>query len=176
MRQSLERPRHVWTTESDQKLMDAVEQYGTAWSLGRVLPFCRTSFLTLYSVKVAKYVGPQVMAGQCATRFLRTLDPSIRRGAWTSEEYERLAAAVLGYGKGAWADVASAIPGRTNEQCRDRWTHTLDPDKESKPEDWDEDKDKALIEAVEANGRKWKVIGIHLGRSATSVRLICRFS
>ncbi|KAJ6510038.1 hypothetical protein C8R47DRAFT_1096550 [Mycena vitilis] len=154
MRQAIERPRYVWTVESDQKLVDAVKQYGLAWSL------------------VAKYVGPDVTAGQCSARFLRTLDPSLRRGPWTADEDKRLVAAVSGYGKAAWSEVASVMPGRTNEQCRDRWTSTLDPAKISKTaEEWGEEKEKALLEAVATHGRKWKLISAQLGRTAASCRI-----
>ncbi|KAJ7667769.1 hypothetical protein DFH06DRAFT_1322340 [Mycena polygramma] len=154
MRQAIERPRYVWTVESDQKLLDAVKQYGLAWSL------------------VAKYVGPDVTAGQCSARFLRTLDPCLRRGPWTPEEDKRLVAAVSGYGKAAWSEVASVMPGRTNEQCRDRWTSTLDPAKISKTaEEWGEEKEKALLEAVATHGRKWKLISAQIGRTAASCRI-----
>ncbi|KAF7352994.1 Myb domain protein 4r1 [Mycena venus] len=155
MRQSIERPRFVWNAEADQKLMDAVKQYGLAWSL------------------VARYVSPNITANQCSTRYLRTLDPTLRRGAWTPEEDERLTAAIAGYGeKAAWAEIANAIPGRTNEQCRERWQLVLDPSKNTKKSaDWDEEKNKALIEAVNTNGRKWKAIGVQLGRPAASCRL-----
>ncbi|KAJ6599306.1 MYB4R1 [Mycena vulgaris] len=153
MRHGLERPRHIWTAEADQKVLDAVRQYGMAWSL------------------VAKYVAPDVTAGQCSSRFLRTLDPSLRRGAWSSEEDKRLIAAVAGYGK-AWAEVASVVPGRTNEQCRDRWTGSLDPAKiANKKDEWAEEEDKALIEAVNTMGNRWKAIGIQMGRSANNCRL-----
>ncbi|KAJ7774293.1 hypothetical protein DFH07DRAFT_800942, partial [Mycena maculata] len=150
MRVGLERPRHIWTSEADRKLLDAVELYGTSWSL------------------VARYVAPEVTAAQCSTRFLRTLDPSLRRGTWSAEEDKRLTDAVAAYGK-VWPEVASVVPGRTNEQCRDRWT-TIDPAKTgSKNDDWSEEQDKALIEAVKTIGKKWKAVGIQMGRSATIV-------
>ncbi|KAJ6539115.1 hypothetical protein B0H19DRAFT_1177200 [Mycena capillaripes] len=154
MRQVIDRPRHVWTAEADKKLMDAVKQYGLAWSL------------------VAKYVAPNVTAGQCSSRFLRTLDPTLRHTKWTAEEDQRLVAAVSGYGTAAWSDVAGVMPGRTNEQCRDRWAGTLDPAKGGKKTDeWDEEKDKALIAAVDANGRRWKAIALQIGHSASACRL-----
>ncbi|KAJ7086654.1 hypothetical protein C8R44DRAFT_33702 [Mycena epipterygia] len=153
MRQGLERPRHVWTPEADQKILDAVKQYGTSWSL------------------VARYVAPDVSAAQCSNRYLRTLDPSLHRGTWSSEEDTRLTAAVLGYGK-SWAEVASVVPGRTSEQCRDRWTNTLDPAKLSgKKDGWSEEENKTLIEAIKKVGNKWKMIGLQMGRSASQVRL-----
>ncbi|KAF8211368.1 hypothetical protein K438DRAFT_1807189 [Mycena galopus ATCC 62051] len=154
MRQMTDRPRFNWNAESDQKLLDAVRQYGFAWSL------------------VAKYVSPNLIANQCSTRYLRTLDSSLARGSWTAEEDERLKAAVAGYGRTAWAEVAGTIPGRTNEQCRERWLGSFDPTKtDKKGNGWDEEKDAALIEAVKVNGRKWKVIAVQLDRPANACRL-----
>ncbi|KAJ7228892.1 hypothetical protein GGX14DRAFT_415648 [Mycena pura] len=148
MRQGLERTRFTWNADSDQKLIDAVNQYGTAWSL------------------VAKYVSPDVTPAQCSSRYQRSFDPTLRHGAWSVEEDKRLVAAVAGYGK-SWAEVATVVPGRTNEQCRDRWTNTLDPAKASnKKDDWTEELDKRLMEAVKTMGRKWKDIGAQLGRPA----------
>lgn len=147
-----ERTRHVWTPEVDQKIIDAVRQYGTSWSL------------------VARYVGPDVTASQCSNRFLRSLDPSLRRGAWSTEEDSRLKAAVAGYGK-SWAEVGSVMLGRTGDQCRDRWTGSLDPAKSSTRDDWREEDEKTLLDAVKTKGNKWKSIGIQMGRSATVCRL-----
>ncbi|KAF7355109.1 Myb domain protein 4r1 [Mycena sanguinolenta] len=155
MRHNIERPRHVWNEESDRRLLEAVRQYGTTWSL------------------VAKYVSPNLTANQCSTRYLRTLDPTLRRRAWTLEEDKRLVSAVAGYGRAAWTEVANTIPGRSNEQCRERWVNFLDPARIGTKQDkeWDEEQDAALIEAVNVHGKKWKAIGVQLDRSANSCRL-----
>ena len=47
-------------------------------------------------------------------------DLTVKRGAWTAEEDTRLEKAVEAYGH-SWVDVAVAVAGRTNDQCRDRW-------------------------------------------------------
>ncbi|KAJ7781492.1 hypothetical protein B0H16DRAFT_1710692 [Mycena metata] len=151
MRYSQERRGHVWTPELDQKVIDAVRQYGQCWSL------------------VAKYVSPHLAPGQCSARYLRTLDPTLHRGAWSSEEDERLKAAVAGYGK-AWSEVATVVPGRTNEQCRDRWLSILDPVNKKK-EDWDEEDEEVLIKAVKTQGRKWKAIAVQMNRTPADVRI-----
>ncbi|KAK7061521.1 Myb domain protein 4r1 [Favolaschia claudopus] len=157
MRQSIDRPRHIWNAESDQRLKDAVKLYGTAWSL------------------VARYVSPELTAHQCSTRYLRVLDPTLRHGPWTAEEDKRLTEAVGGYGRSAWSEIASTIPGRVSENCRDRWLTALDPMRTGKTgkksNDWSDEKDRnALIDAVQTHGKNWKVIAVQFGRSATSCR------
>ncbi|KAJ6629232.1 hypothetical protein B0H10DRAFT_32224 [Mycena sp. CBHHK59/15] len=157
MRKGCERPRHVWSAESDQKLLDATKLYGTAWSL------------------VARYVSPETTPAQCASRYLRTLDPSLRRGAWSTEEDERLTAAVAGYGK-SWAEVANVVPGRNSEQCRDRWIGVLDAEKSTEKKDaWTSEEDKTLVEAVTTRGNKWTAISILIGNKRTAVNCRLRY-
>jgi len=98
------RQRHAWSTEYDQKLKDAVQHYGlNNWAI------------------VARHVSENATASQCEGRFSRQFDSTVKRGTWTAQEDARLRLAVEAYGH-SWIDVASAIPGRTNDQCRDRWS------------------------------------------------------
>ncbi|KAJ7179348.1 hypothetical protein C8R46DRAFT_1211919 [Mycena filopes] len=149
MRHNQDRRTHIWNTELDQKVVDAVRQYGHAWSL------------------VAKYVSPHLTPSQCSNRYLRTLDPTLRRGAWSPEEDKRLTAAVAGYGK-SWSEVASVVPGRTNEQCRDRWIGILDPSN-LKKEEWDSEDEEVLLQCVRTMGRKWKPIAAKMNRTPANV-------
>ena len=56
------------------------------------------------------------------------LDPSIIKGAWTSEEDASLVTLVGAHGLKAWSTVAQGIPGRLGKQCRERWRNHVDPD------------------------------------------------
>jgi hypothetical protein len=47
-------------------------------------------------------------------------------GKWTAEEDAKLTDAVKKYDK-EWVAVAPLVPGRTNNQCRQRWVNYLDP-------------------------------------------------
>jgi hypothetical protein len=67
-------------------------------------------------------MNPPTTPAIVQARYLRSLDPSLKRGAWTSEEDARLREAVKVWGK-SWVDVAECIEGRNNEQCRDRWSN-----------------------------------------------------
>jgi hypothetical protein len=51
-----------------------------------------------------------------------------------------------------WVAIAKGIPGRTDQQCRDHWTNTLDPT--ISHEDWTEDKDDQLRHLVQTFAKK----------------------
>ncbi|KAF9563717.1 hypothetical protein CPC08DRAFT_632473 [Agrocybe pediades] len=130
--------RHKWTLDSDGKLLKAVESCGLDnWQL------------------VALNVSDQVTAAQCQNRWNRTLNPALKRGAWTEREDERLRKAVAGYGK-SWVQVAATIPGRNNDQCRERWTNCINQAAMDIP--WSEEEDQALLNLVQEHGKIWKTI------------------
>jgi Myb-like DNA-binding protein len=63
-------------------------------------------------------------------------------------------------------EVASVIPGRTNEQCRDRWTERLNP-KVARGK-WTAEEDARLLSAVEEFGvGKWKEVSERVGTGRT---------
>ncbi|KAF7301475.1 Myb domain protein 4r1 [Mycena indigotica] len=150
LRQGLQRPPFSWTDEMNQRMIDAVGRYGQCWAL------------------VAKHVSPAVMASQCSSHWYRALDPALHSGTWSPEEDKRLKAAVLGFGK-SWVQVATAVPGRNNEQCRERWMNAFE--KGSKDTEWSEEDDQKLLEAIGLLGKKWKDIGVQLGRPAKHCQL-----
>jgi hypothetical protein len=57
---------------------------------------------------------------QCQARWSEALDPSVRKGKWTSEEDEMLFNGVNEFGQ-CWIKVASKVRGRTQRQIRTRW-------------------------------------------------------
>ena len=120
-------------------------------------------------LKVARAVSEDAQLNSCQNRWYRTLDPSIRRGNWTSEEDTQLRLAVDLYGH-AWMEVASVVQGRNNEQCRDRWTERLNP--KVPRGKWTAEEDKRLISAVDELGvGKWKEVSerVATGRSDNTV-------
>uniref|UniRef100_A0A8H8CLM0 Uncharacterized protein n=1 Tax=Psilocybe cubensis TaxID=181762 RepID=A0A8H8CLM0_PSICU len=155
MRHGLPPHRHNWTPEADQKLIKAVQTCGIDnWQL------------------VARNVSEYATAGQCQGRWQKTLNPALRRGAWTEEEDELLRKAVAGYGK-SWAQVSTAIPGRTNDQCRERWTEHVNLS--SVKITWSEAEDKQLIELVEELGKQWKSISLKIGGNKTGQNCRMRY-
>ena len=111
---------------------------------------------------VARNVSPHATAAQCQIRWSKTLDPTLRRGNWTEEEEERLRKAVAGYGS-SWVQVASAISGRTNDQCRERWNEQVNSPTERLT--WTEVEDKILLENVKLIGNRWKSISLKIGNN-----------
>lgn len=113
---------------------------------------------------VARNVSPHVTAAQCQNRWYKSLDPALQRGSWTEEEDDRLRKAVAGYGS-SWVQVASAIPGRTNDQCRERWHEHLNISTEKAA--WSEAEDTILLEKVKIIGNRWKTISLTIGNNKT---------
>ncbi|KAI8800814.1 hypothetical protein BJ742DRAFT_840032 [Cladochytrium replicatum] len=95
--------RRAWTDEEDRLLKTAIMREGFGrWT------------------EIAKSV-PERTPDACRKRWEKVLDPSIRKGPWTSEEDELLTGLVERFGKRKWTQIASQIPGRTDKQCRQRW-------------------------------------------------------
>ncbi|KIP09180.1 hypothetical protein PHLGIDRAFT_116589 [Phlebiopsis gigantea 11061_1 CR5-6] len=146
MRHAIPRKMHVWTQESDQRLIEMVKVYGTEnWQLTR-------------------QISEDATATQCQNRYTRSLDPQLRRGPWAQEEDEQLRRAVEIFGR-SWVDVSAFIPTRSNEQCRDRWQDVLNPSI-SKGK-WSESEDQILRSACEELGEKWKEISQRVGGGRT---------
>ncbi|PIL36826.1 transcription factor [Ganoderma sinense ZZ0214-1] len=154
MRNAITRRTHTWTPDADRRLLTAIDMYGTDnWHL------------------VARAVSEDATTSQCQSRYLRSLDPTLKRGPWTPEEDEHLrrAAAVFGH---SWVDVAAFVEGRNNEQCRERYQEYLNPSITKGK--WSKDQDSALLKAVEQVGEgKWKEVSrvLNIGRTDNMCRL-----
>jgi hypothetical protein len=80
-----------------------------------------------------------------------------RRRTFQPEEDELLRNAVAVYGESHWDRVASLIRGRTNRQCRERWTYYLSPTLDRSG--WTTSEDRLLLEKHREYGPKWVSIG-----------------
>jgi hypothetical protein len=94
-------------------------------------------------------------------------------GRWAVEEDAKLASAVAKTKKKRrgkeykidWVAVAAFVPGRTNEQCNQRWHVVIDPPKNDRANGrsarWTEDEDLKLKTSVEMHGGKdWAGIAV----------------
>eukprot|EP00951_Prasinocladus_malaysianus_P014405 scaffold109615_cov50-Prasinocladus_malaysianus.AAC.3 len=76
-------------------------------------------------------------------------------GAWTPEEDAILAAMQAELGN-RWSAVAQHIPGRTGQQCAQRWRHKVNPN--IRKEKWTEEEDRHLEALVKEYGFRWAEI------------------
>jgi S-ribosylhomocysteine lyase LuxS involved in autoinducer biosynthesis len=82
----------------------------------------------------------------------------VPRRHWNTEEDTKLTEAVKKHGK-KWVAIATMVPGRTSEQCRSRWAHTLDPVAAGKTAGrWKPEEDAQLIDAVKKHGTDWVAV------------------
>jgi hypothetical protein len=104
-----------------------------------------------------------------ATSLPRAAAPHAHRRNWYEEEDTKLIDAVKKHGK-AWLAVAVLVPGRTNNQCRQRWTQTLGAGNRKKAGKWTPAEDTKLAEAVKKHGTTWLAVAALVGRTNIQCR------
>jgi hypothetical protein len=172
-----------WTQEEDAKLTSAVantrkkkrgKEYKSDW------------------VEISAQI-PGRTRTQCHDRWHKSLEPSINRPNiypnmrttrasryWTPEEDAKLTSAVANTRKqkegkeykSDWVAISTQVPGRTRNQCYDRWQRSLDPSinrTNMYTGTWKEDEDKKLKAAVKMHdGKDWLAIAALVsGRTRT---------
>jgi hypothetical protein len=135
-----------WGEDEDEKLKDAVRAHGGKnWKGIAALVIGRTR-------------------EQCTNRWYYKLDPSIdpataRTDDWTTEEDEKLRDAVRAHGGKNWKEIAVLVPGRTEQECLNRWcdkaVSNIDPTTALTGK-WTEDEDQELKDALDYARNKWK--------------------
>jgi hypothetical protein len=149
-----------WTPEEDEKLTSALTNTCKK-KFGK-------NFMTDWVAITA--LVPGRTRQQCHRRWWDSLDSNIdpttgRKGKrWTANEDKRLKNAVPAQGVKNWKEIASLVPGRTKEQCHNRWHNKLvsniDPTT-ARMGKWTADEDKKLKDGVREHGVKnWKAIAL----------------
>jgi myb proto-oncogene protein len=138
-----------WREEEDSKLAGAVKTHGGEnWETIAALVPGRTK-------------------SQCSSRWHTISNPNIdrtppgRTGKWEEDEDSKLKDAVQTHGGKNWATIATLVPGRTKQQCRNRW-NCLDSSIDGtagRTGKWAQDEDSKLKDAAQMHGGKnWSAV------------------
>lgn len=99
---------------------------------------------------------------QCFHRWMKGINPKIRRDKWSFEEDLTLGVALNKiYQKKKWSKIANHLLGRTDIQCRERWCNILDPSLEEV--EWTNEEDLKLLNLYRKYGNKWSLIAKNYG-------------
>lgn len=92
-----------------------------------------------------------------------------KKDRFTSLEDEVLREEVKSNGTTDWAKIASALPGRSPRQCRDRWANYINPTLIQR--EWTIAEDQYLLQKYNQIGPHWRILSEQfIGRSINSVR------
>ena len=134
-----------WTPKEDNELLLAVEKVGTKnWP------------------EVANYLDGK-SGSSCFHRYMKMLNPYIKRGKWERYEDAQLCLSVKLMGCN-WVAASKLIKTRTDLQCRERYCNVLSSDIDMSR--WSQYDDLKLIVLVFLWGKKWsKIAKLFNGRT-----------
>ena len=150
------KPAIDWTPERDAALLAAVQAVGPDWKA------------------VVQHLGfPAFCASLCHQRHSKLKSTALRLGRWSAEEDAALRTAVGEYGCD-WKRVEIHVPGRSGQQCRERWVGRLanipEGETQATRRAWLPEED-ARLRACVHSCKTWVQVAEHVGgRSDKMVR------
>ena len=146
--------RGKWTAAEDRAILDGVETYGKKkWAL------------------IAEKMGTERTSHQVFCRFVRSLNPTLKKGPFTPEEYQKIFAWVAKHGAKDWGKCAELLFNNTRsaKQIREKWKYGSNPNLKKGP--WTAAEDQIIIQQFNKVGPKWTYIATLLpGRSSRAVK------
>uniref|UniRef100_A0A0D9VEL6 Myb-like domain-containing protein n=1 Tax=Leersia perrieri TaxID=77586 RepID=A0A0D9VEL6_9ORYZ len=127
-------------------------------SAARFLPFCMhpqgDTLKGTYKHCQEEQLGKIGAGGPCKKHF---------------QNEDKILIQMINSGQTNWGTVACAIPGRNAQQCRLRWTCTLDP--AINKQAWSQEEELRLIRAQQTYGNKWSAMVEHFpGRTNNAIK------
>lgn len=117
--------------------------------------------------KISKRLGCKTPK-QCMQKF-KNSQRSGKKGNWSKEEDELLAAWVFKNGSTKWTDCSKFILDRCGKQCRERWVNILDP--QIKKGDWSDEEQEIIFNRLPEFLTSWShMAGVLSGRTENSIK------
>ncbi|XP_063985645.1 snRNA-activating protein complex subunit 4 [Diachasmimorpha longicaudata] len=143
-----------WTAEEDQVLINVVESL----RIGNYIPWSQVTF----------YIGNRIK-NQVYSHWKYNIDPSLRKGRFTSDEDELILEGVTKFGKNFSRIAIELLPHRTSVQLSGRFTLLMLKTDQSY-NSWTVAEDMRLLKLYEEFGPQWSKIASLMKKNRTYLR------